>query len=884
VAAQLAPCADGKSLCMPDPIVRGGGQYVPMPCRTSLLNGPGACLSTCLPLVAGNSATGFLAQDGCATGELCFPCINPLDGQSTGACELNKVFCSGGDAGDAGGDADGGGIKCPYDGPPLIDPAQFAPCSPACAGSHCIPSDLVPPDQRSLLRSCSAGDGSPGLCAPDPIIASANNFVPKTCKSIAGAEGRCVSTCLPGVAAKAALLPTDVCAANEKCAPCSDPTASDPMLPTGACTLACDMPKNPPLILTCPWTGPAVVDPNSFPACSPACGGAHCVPVDLVPADQRSKLATCPTGLCLPDPVISTANHFVPPTCTSIAGAEGRCVSTCLPDIAAKAKFLPQSTCAAGTVCAPCYDPSSATPTAPTGACSLGCDAPKQPPLILTCPWNGPPVLDPATLPACSPSCAGSHCLPAELVPPGQRSLLASCPGGYCTPDPIIASADHWKPASCTSIAGAEGRCMSTCLPGIAAKAKLLPQSTCAAGTVCAPCFDPTSATPTAPTGACSLGCDAPAQPPVILTCPWTGPPVLDPATLPDCSPFCAGSHCLPAELVPPDQRGLLASCPGGYCAPDPIIASDDHWKPASCTSVAGAEGRCLSICLPSIYAQTLMPRDICPARTKCAPCYDPTSSTPTAPTGACSIGCDVPTRPPVTLTCPWTGPPVIDANVLPACDTACAGAHCLPNAYVPQGQASQLATCGSAASAGRCTPDDLIASAGKVDPENCIAFAGTSVPGRCLSPCLPAVAAQPTLETSTCSMGRKCVPCNDPISGASTGACGTIGCDEAGPTNPFKFPTCCGGTGTCVPRSQIPDNKEGSLDRRDCPATTPDVYLCAPTDQLPGNTPQACHVSASILPPFSWDNVCVPDCIIGGSATFIPRDGCPANWSCPPP
>jgi hypothetical protein len=83
------------------------------------------------------------------------------------------------------------------------------------------------------------------------------------------------------------------------------------------------------------------------------------------------------------------------------------------------------------------------------------------------------------------------------------------------------------------------------------------------------------------------------------------------------------------------------------------------------------------------------------------------------------------------------------------------------------------------------------------------------------------------------------------------------------------------------VPRSQIPDDKEGSLARRDCPA---DVYLCAPTDQLPGHTPQACHVSASIIPPFSWDSVCVPDCIIGDTSTFIPRDGCPVNWSCPPP
>src|SRR5713101_5124664 len=98
--------------------------------------------------------------------------------------------------------------------------------------------------------------------------------------------------------------------------------------------------------------------------------------------------------------------------------------------------------------------------------------------------------------------------------------------------------------------------------------------------------------------------------------------------------------------------------------------------------------------------------------------------------------------------------------------------------------------------------------------------------------PCvLPAVASQPTLESSSCATGQRCAPCNDPLSGADTGACGSIGCDEPRPVTPFKFPLCCGGTGTCVPKSQIPDAQEGSLDSRDCPQVTPDVYFCAPTD-----------------------------------------------------
>jgi hypothetical protein len=340
----------------------------------------------------------------------------------------------------------------------------------------------------------------------------------------------------------------------------------------------------------------------------------------------------------------------------------------------------------------------------------------------------------------------------------------------------------------------------------------------------------------------------------------------------------------LPAALVPDAQRSLLAPCPGGYCTPDPIISTANHQKFTPCTSIAGAEGRCLSACLPSVAAQPLLPQSGCTGGRKCVPCYDPTSSNPTAPTGACSLGCDAPTKPPVTLTCPWTGLNVIDPSVLPQCGPACGGAHCLPNAYVPQGSASQLATCGSGATAGRCAPDELIAAGGKVDPPNCSAFAGTPAQGRCLSTCLPAVSSQPTLETSTCTAAQKCVPCADPLTGTDTGACGTLGCDQAAPNPPYKFPTCCGGTGTCVPRSQVPDDKEGSLARRDCPLANPDVFLCAPTDQLPGHTPQSCHVGFSVIPPFSWDNVCVPDCIIGDSAPFVPRDGCPVNWSCPPP
>jgi hypothetical protein len=146
----------------------------------------------------------------------------------------------------------------------------------------------------------------------------------------------------------------------------------------------------------------------------------------------------CQSGACIgidpfePPKSCSPQTKYVPQVCTSLAGAEGRCLSTCLPAVAARSDELPQNTCSAGDKCVPCFDPSAANPNAPTGACSFGCDHPKQPPTVLTCPWTGPAVFSPAGFPDCSPACGGAHCMPSSLVPPGEQGFLAACPGGFC--------------------------------------------------------------------------------------------------------------------------------------------------------------------------------------------------------------------------------------------------------------------------------------------------------------------------------------------------------------------------------------------------------------------------------------------------------------------
>jgi hypothetical protein len=367
------------------------------------------------------------------------------------------------------------------------------------------------------------------------------------------------------------------------------------------------------------------------------------------------------------------------------------------------------------------------------------------------------------------------------------------------------------------------------------------------------------------------------------LPCPYTGPAIHDPNSFAGCDPSCSGAHCVPTGIVPSGLQSLMATCTDGLCVPDPIIAAAGQFVPSTCTSIAGAEGRCLSTCLPAVAARAgTLPQSGCAANERCMPCFDPTAADPTAPTGACSLACDAPANPPVELTCPWAGPSVFNPTAFAACSPACGGAHCVPTALVPSEQQSILAAC----TGGFCVPDPIIVTNGNFDPANCVAFAGTTAAGRCLSNCLPDIAAQPSLEQSTCGVGNSCAPCANPLTGADTGACGSFGCDQAAPTPAFKFPTCCSNLGVCVPKSQIPDAAEVDFGQRDCPNTTGSIYLCLDPGQVAGSgvTPTPCTVVGSIFPPNDWTSVCVPDCVLSELPTLLPRGSCPANYTCPPP
>jgi hypothetical protein len=243
-------------------------------------------------------------------------------------------------------------IECPYEGPPLVDPAIFPPCPPevCAAGGHCVDAALVPADQASLLAACD--DSS--KCVPDAFIATLGNTIAPSCSSVLGYEGRCVSTCIPQVAAQAADLPQDVCASSERCVPCYDPFQ---VKPTGACTMTCD-------------PGPAEPPPAPLPSCCD--GKGTCVPPSLIPAAQQAALAAAGCGtstapaLCVPNELLDPSWKPLPCQLEGLftGGQPGACYPECLG--AVQSPFVKQGSCKPGFRCAPCENPLTGEKT---GAC-----------------------------------------------------------------------------------------------------------------------------------------------------------------------------------------------------------------------------------------------------------------------------------------------------------------------------------------------------------------------------------------------------------------------------------------------------------------------------------------------------------------------------------
>ncbi len=259
----------------------------------------------------------------------------------------------------AGGSAPKAPPKCPYDGVP-IDPAALGPACPAsvCAGGgHCLPDALIQaqdPAELDKLADCDAKN----KCVPDFFVKNQGLFIPPSCASVFGAEGRCLSTCLPDVAKHLNDLPQSSCAPNERCLPCYDPFT---LQPTGACDLSCDPgPQKPP---------------QPLPKCCDNMG--TCVPKASVPPAEAAKLGDCAQpkdAKCVPDVFLNDPNYKGAPCKPSLLAflfgndyASGVCLPGCLPDLK-ESLFVKQESCPDGFRCAPCFKPGIFGPK-PTGAC-----------------------------------------------------------------------------------------------------------------------------------------------------------------------------------------------------------------------------------------------------------------------------------------------------------------------------------------------------------------------------------------------------------------------------------------------------------------------------------------------------------------------------------
>ncbi|NUP10501.1 MAG: hypothetical protein HOW73_31005 [Polyangiaceae bacterium] len=331
----------------------------------------------CLALAAALAACGgeLVTNDGgAAEGG------SPSNGGTTNNGGGTNEGGSGAEGGAGGGTTDGGGgggtegcddpDTCEYDlettcmGEPANDPTNLPACpAELCPGGglgRCIPTTLVPKDSVALLADCSETQ----KCVPDSAIMRDGLFTAPTCEFGPGYEGRCLSTCIPDVASQIDLLPQDICAPDERCAPCTDPFTGED---TGACTLSCDQ-------------GPTL-PPKTFPACCEDLGGGKCVPADVVGEESAATLdpEECEglgeTGsVCVPD-VITDAHlqgqPFVATSCTTnllvqLGGgsAQGGCLPRCIPEVNDTAG-LAQDGCPDQTYrCVPCTNGGAST-----GAC-----------------------------------------------------------------------------------------------------------------------------------------------------------------------------------------------------------------------------------------------------------------------------------------------------------------------------------------------------------------------------------------------------------------------------------------------------------------------------------------------------------------------------------
>ncbi len=390
------------------------------------------------------------------------------------------------------------------------------------------------------------------------------------------------------------------------------------------------------------------------------------------------------------------------------------------------------------------------------------------------------------------PTCCGGsgYLIPDYLIPKDFRTRLATGKGGtLCVPTEFAVNADY-TPPRCTSVFGLKGVCLSGCLPEVKNAETPLPRSSCGVNQFCAPCVHPTTKKKT---GACDFGKMACDPPEVLDDCkPFQATPSVLKQYKPCCQMEKGRAHCAPAEYVEAAQRKDLRTCPDGksYCVPDEILIRGGKHQPPKCKSLNGREGRCLSVCIKSVYEQLKdLERSSCKADERCVPCYDPRTG---MGTGACTVGpCDKPLEKP---------------KLFEECGYGSGDAYCVPSYKIPAGQRCHFDTSGCRSGCKEkgtlCVPKTMIDAGTKFAPQRCKAGLSGFLAlfmtifknpfdafkkmkqysdGRCINRCIKQIKSNSSaslLSSKGCKPSEKCVPCYDPQKLSQglvpTGACVT--------------------------------------------------------------------------------------------------------------
>ncbi len=237
-------------------------------------------------------------------------------------------------------------VACePYD-PPEQDMTPPASC---CGGvGTCVPSEYVPTTLASQLDGEECGEAL--VCAPNTAL-FIPDALPGSCRAPGDLEGRCLSICLPAVAAQADRLDQRGCDRDERCVPCYDPlTGAD----TNACRVSGDEPRE---------------KARTYQRC---CGAQDaelgtCVPLQLLTSAQIDSLPveSCrqPGTRCVPSGLLDGSDGPEGCTVRGLLGerSQGACMAECFLPLAARLLSAANG-CEGGERCIACANLDASIP------------------------------------------------------------------------------------------------------------------------------------------------------------------------------------------------------------------------------------------------------------------------------------------------------------------------------------------------------------------------------------------------------------------------------------------------------------------------------------------------------------------------------------------